>query len=78
MKPAHREQFRLWLTVKLDAKPDLFKRAYASIGLTLSQYVWDLIYSLNESQWIKETLYPYLDDEAIEATAVQIIKEWAL
>ena len=76
MRKQHYQQFKEWLIAKMEEKPDLFKKGYEPQGLTLTKYIWDMIYGMNQCGWIQKTLYPYLIDYDIEVAAISIIKEW--
>jgi hypothetical protein len=76
MDPEHYNILKGHITDVMDVQEPNMWQVYSLKGLPFKQYIWDLIYH-TDLNWIKNNLYPYLNDEDIELAVRKIIKEYA-
>ena len=76
MDPEHYNILKGHITDVMDVQAPNMWQSYQEEGLSFKQYIWDLIYH-TDLNWIKNNLYPYLNDEAIEIAVRKIVKDYA-
>lgn len=75
MKPEHYQKLSQWINDKIDKQREDLPVIYQTLGLSPERYRQDLLLGINQSRWIQDSLYPYLNDNQIDVAVEQIIGE---
>jgi hypothetical protein len=76
MDPEHYNILKNHITDVMDVQQPNLWQSYQKKGLPFCQYIWDLIYH-TDLNWIKNNLYPYLNDEDVEKVVRKIVREYS-
>ncbi len=75
MKPEHYQKLSRWINDKIDKQRKDLPVIYQTLGLSPERYRYDLLLAINQSRWIQDSLYLYLNDNQIDVAVEQIIGE---